>query len=219
MTPREFGRHIGAQLREKQAIGFGDIGKGLQSAGNLIGETAKGYGHQFNSFYNPMSDAFHAPAGPHASDNIIRNVGRGAAVAAGGAAAALGGIAAAPAITGAANTAGTALAGMGAGVASQAQKAVDSISSAMPRIGSSMQSVQNSANSAMKLYDRAKPWMDATGYDEHSLMSDAGKALSGGGVPDGPYGLVSNAVGTAGDAISNMTQPSLASIASTAKIR
>ena len=96
MTPYDFGRRVGQHVRlEKQAIGFGDVGKGLQNFGKSVGQAAQGYGHQLNSFYNPMSDAFHAPAGPHASDNWIRNIGRGAAVTAGVAGAGAAGLAAA----------------------------------------------------------------------------------------------------------------------------
>jgi hypothetical protein len=145
---------MGSQLREKQAIGFGAIGQGLQNAGNFIGETAKGYGHQWNSFYNPWSKAFHEPAGPHASDNIIRNVGRGAATAALGAGGGLAAIGAAPAVAstvGAVNTAGnTVAAGLaGAGVLPHIQRAVNTVQGMAPRLDRTLQSVTNNANKAV----------------------------------------------------------------------
>ena len=37
MTPYAFGRYLGKRLREKQAIGFGDIGKGFQNTGAATG--------------------------------------------------------------------------------------------------------------------------------------------------------------------------------------
>ena len=196
MTPYAFGRYLGMRLREKQAIGFGDIGKGFQNTGAALQQGAKDYGHQLNSFYNPWSDAFHAPAGPNASDNVIRNLGRGAMATGGAAAVAAGGIAAAPAIMGAANTTGTAVAGVGAGAASQAQKV--------------MPTIQNTAYSATQLLGKAKPWMEASGYGVKDGLEDVGKTLHG-GVPEGPFGIVPKAIDAVSSVASNVKLPTFAS--------
>jgi len=170
ITPYDFGRRVGQHVRlEKQAIGFGDVGKGLQNFGKSVGQAAQGYGHQLNSFYNPMSDAFHAPAGPNASDNMLRNAGRaamGTGLAAGAGAASL--AAAAPgvaatslsqvpgAIAGAAgnvaNTAGNLAARAGGRIVGGATAAggwlTNQAQSGMNAINSGISGAQNLANNA-----------------------------------------------------------------------
>lgn len=173
--------------------------QGVRPAGTGWGEfaknTAQGYGHQLNKFYNPYSKAWNEPA----KDNIERGLqyaGRAAMGVGAGAAVAAGGIAAAPAIAGAAN-AGTAA--IGTGVAALGTQA--------PQIA---QRAINVANQAAHGYQTSvAPVLNKIKYAPQDIASDVARAATGNfNKIQGPGGVVpaiSGAIAAAPGAIKAMT--------------
>lgn len=143
--------------------------RGMQPAGTGWGEfarnTAQGYGHQLNKFYNPYSKAWNEPA----KDNIERGLqyaGRTAMAVGAGAAATAGGIAAAPAIASAAN-AGTAA--IGSGIAAVGTQA--------PQIA---QRASNMANQAAHGYQTSvAPLLGKIKYAPETIASDVAAGVTG----------------------------------------
>ena len=173
--------------------------RGMQPAGTGWGEfaknTAQGYGHQLNKFYNPYSKAWNEPA----TDNIERGLqyaGRTAMGVGAVAAGAAGGIAAAPAIAGAAN-AGTAA--IGSGVAAAGAQA--------PQIA---QRASNMANQAAHTYNTGvAPLLSKIKYAPQDIAADVLRVGTGHpGNVQGPGGVVPairGAIAAAPGAIKAMT--------------
>ena len=172
---------------------------GMQTVGTGWGEfarnTAQGYGHQLNKFYNPYSKAWNEPA----KDNIERGLqyaGRTAMGVGAGAAVAAGGIAAAPAIASAAN-AGTAAIGSG-------------VAAAGTQVGNAAQQVGNVANQAAHGYQtNVAPVLNKIKYAPQDIASDLWRAGTGNfNKIQGPGGIVpaiSGAIAAAPNAIKAMT--------------
>ena len=144
---------------------------------NFAKNTAQGYGHQLNKFYNPYSKAWNEPA----TDNIERGLqyaGRTAMGVGAVAAGAAGGIAAAPAIASAAN-AGTAA--IGSGVAAVGTQA--------PQIA---QRASNMANQAAQGYQtNVAPVLNKIKYAPQDIASDVARAATGNfNKIQGPGGIV-----------------------------
>ena len=154
--------------------------QGVRPAGTGWGEfarnTAQGYGHQLNKFYNPYSKAWNEPA----KDNIERGLqyaGRTAMAVGAGAAATAGGIAAAPAIASAAN-AGTAA--IGSGIAAVGTQA--------PQIA---QRASNMANQAAHTYNTVGGTLDKWKYPPQDIAADVSRVATGHpGEVQGPGGIV-----------------------------
>ena len=155
--------------------------RGMQPAGTGWGEfaknTAQGYGHQLNKFYNPYSKAWNEPA----TDNIERGLqyaGRTAMGVGAVAAGAAGGIAAAPAIAGAAN-AGTAAIGSG-------------VAAAGTQVGNVANRVGNVANQAAQGYmTNVAPLLSKIKYAPQDIAADVSRVVTGHpGNVQGPGGVV-----------------------------
>lgn len=173
--------------------------QGVRPAGTGWGEfaknTAQGYGHQLNKFYNPYSKAWNEPA----KDNIERGLqyaGRTAMAVGAGAAATAGGIAAAPALASAAN-AGTAAIGSG-------------IAAAGTQVGNVANRVGNVANQAAQGYmTNVAPVLNKIKYAPQDMATDIGKAFHGNfsGIqgPGGVGKVISGAMAAAPSALKAMT--------------